>query len=91
VVISPPYKWQLRYNSSDIEVKNRIDDPVDPKILSELSKKFGEFRRAYEPEGMKVPEFDSFGPTVRTIRQFSAGCADLASLIRDFMMPNPDQ
>jgi len=90
VVISPPYKWQLRYNSSDVEVKERIHDPVDPKIVAELSKKFGEFRRAYEPDGMKIEEFDGFGPTVRTIRQFSASCHNLSSLIRDFMMPNPD-
>ncbi|MEE9308974.1 MAG: transaldolase, partial [Spirochaetia bacterium] len=46
VVISPPYKWQLRYNATDVEVKNRIDDPVDPKIVTELSKKFVDFRRA---------------------------------------------
>ncbi len=91
VVISPPYKWQLRYNASDVEVKNRIGDPVDPKIVAELSKKFKEFRRAYEENGMKPEEFDGFGATVRTLRQFTAGCQQLASLIRDFMMPNPDQ
>jgi transaldolase len=90
VVISPPYKWQLRYNASDVEVKDRIDDPVDPNIVAELSKKLSEFRRAYEPDGMKIEEFDDFGPTVRTLRQFTVGCHDLASLIRDFIMPNPD-
>jgi transaldolase len=89
VVISPPYKWQLRYNASDVEVKNRIDDPVDPKIVAELSKKFVDFRRAYEENGLKPEEFDGFGPTVRTLRQFTAGCHQLAGLIRDFMMPNP--
>lgn len=73
-----------------MEVKNRIEDPVDPKIVAELEKKFSEFRRVYEPDGMTVEEFDGFEPTVRTIRQFAAGCHDLASLIRDFMMPNPD-
>ncbi|MEE9308975.1 MAG: hypothetical protein V3V57_15760 [Spirochaetia bacterium] len=39
---------------------------------------------------MKPEEFDGFGPTVRTLRQFTAGCHQLAGLIRDFMMPNPD-
>ncbi len=90
VVISPPYKWQLRYNASDIEVKNRIDDPVDPKIVAELSKKFTDFNRAYEVDGMKVEEFDGFGPTVRTLRQFIGGGHKLSALIRDFMLPNPD-
>jgi hypothetical protein len=40
VVISPPYAWQVRYNASDIRVVPRIDKPVDPKIVDELSKKF---------------------------------------------------
>src|SRR4029077_1623878 len=38
VVISPPYAWQLRFNASDVEVRNRIDDPVDPEIEKELSR-----------------------------------------------------
>src|SRR6202140_744089 len=29
-VISPPAAWQRRFNASDIEVRPRIDDPVDP-------------------------------------------------------------
>src|SRR5216683_2773902 len=46
VVISPPYSWQVRFNASDIEVRNRIDDPVNPTIVDELSRKFADFRRA---------------------------------------------
>src|SRR6202163_1110474 len=33
VVISPPYSWQVRFNASDIEVRNRMDDPVNPQIV----------------------------------------------------------
>ncbi len=90
VVISPPYKWQKRYNASDVEVKSRIDDPVDPHILSELTGKFEDFRRAYEEDGMTIDEFDTFGATARTLRQFIGGCQQLSTLIRDFMIPNPD-
>src|SRR2546422_9146126 len=32
-VISPPYAWQLRLNASGIDVKPRIDDPVDPHVV----------------------------------------------------------
>jgi len=35
VVMPPPHKWQLRYNESDVEAKNRVDDPMDPKIVAE--------------------------------------------------------
>jgi transaldolase len=89
VVISPPHSWQVRFNASGIPVENRIDNPVDPKIVDTLSK-FADFRRAYEENGIPVPEFDSYGATVRTLRQFCAACSELNALIRDFMLPNPD-
>jgi transaldolase len=90
VVISPPYKWQMRYNASDVEVVPRMDKPVDPEIISELENKFVDFRRAYKEDGMTIEEFDTFGATARTLRQFTNGCHDLSNLIRDFMIPNPD-
>jgi transaldolase len=90
VVISPPYSWQVRFNASDVEVRNRINEPVDSKITDDLSRKFSDFRRASTEGGIAVEEFDSFGATRRTLRQFIAACADLDSLVRDFLLPNPD-
>jgi transaldolase len=90
IVISPPYSWQVRFNASDIEVRPRIDEPVNPKFVEELSRKFGDFRRASSEGGIAIEEFDSFGPTRRTLRQFISACHDLDALVRDFMLPNPD-
>ncbi len=90
VVISPPYSWQVRFNASDIEVRSRIDKPVDPQIIEELSKKFADFRRAYTEGGISMEDFDSFGPSRRTLRQFIAACHDLDGLVRDILLPNPD-
>jgi transaldolase len=90
VVISPPCAWQKRYNASDIEVIPRIDTPVDSRIVEDLLRRFRDFRRAWDEDGLTVDEFDSYGPTVRTLRQFSGACTDLAVLIRDIMLPNPD-
>jgi len=90
IVISPPYSWQLRFNASDIEVSRRIDNPVDQRIVEELRKKFTDFRRAYNEKGLSVEEFEAFGPSRRTLRQFIAACHDLDALVRDFMIPNPD-
>jgi transaldolase len=59
VVISPPYKWQLRYNASDVEVTPRIDKPVDPRIVEALLRNFADFRRAYAEDGLAVDEFDA--------------------------------
>jgi transaldolase len=90
VVISPPCAWQKRYNASDIPVVSRIDTPVDPRVVDELLRKFPDFRRAYTEGGLTVDEFDGFGSTRRTLRQFIGACTDLAALIRDVMIPNPD-
>jgi transaldolase len=90
VVISPPHAWQVRFNASGIEVKPRMDNPVDSKIVDELNRKFPDFRRAFNEDGLTAEEFDSFGATRRTLRQFIAACADLNAIIRDVMIPNPD-
>jgi len=39
---------------------------------------------------MRVEEFDDFGPTRRTIRQFSKATDDIITLVRDILIPNPD-
>lgn len=90
VVISPPYAWQQRFNASDVQVRNRIQNPVDTTIVAELVKKFPDFKRAYYEDGLSIEEFDSFPPTRRTLRQFTAACSELDALVRDFLLPNPD-
>jgi transaldolase len=90
VVVTIPYKWQQRFNASDIEVKPRMDTPVDPKIVADLHRRFTEFRKAYEPDGLKVDEFDDYGATRRTLRQFLGGNHDLFKMVRDLVLPNPD-
>jgi transaldolase len=90
VVISPPCAWQRRYNASDIEVVERINTPVDPKIVDTLLRKFPDFVRAYSENGLTLEEFDTFGSTRRTLRQFIAACAEMSSIVRDIILPNPD-
>lgn len=85
-----PYEWQRLFNASDIEVKDRFSDPVAPQIVDTLYTKFADFRRAYDADGMTVAEFDSFGPTVRTLRAFISSYHELVAVVRDFMLPNPD-
>jgi transaldolase len=91
LVVSPPCKWQKRFNGSDVTVENRISRPVDPKIVAELLKKFSDFGRAYNEDGLAVSDFDTFGPTARTLRQFVEACHELDAQIREFMIPNPDK
>lgn len=90
IVLTIPYDWQLKINASDIEVKERMSDPVDPKIIDEMMNKIPDFRRAYEPDGMTIDEFDTYGATVRTLRGFVSSYHELQGVVREFMIPNPD-
>lgn len=91
IVISPPHKWQVRFNASNIEVVPRIENPVDPTIVNTLLDNFDDFRRAYTEDGLTLDEFDTFPATRRTLRQFISACHQLNAQIRDAMIPNPDE
>ena len=91
IVQSIPYEWQLLFNGSDVEVKKRMQDPVDPAMVGELYRKFADFRRAYDENGMAVEEFDRFGATLRTLRTFIGSYMELVACVRDFMLPDPDK
>ena len=56
VVITLPSAWQKRFNASDVEVRPRMDDPVDPAIVRELAAHYDDFRRAYEPGALSVDD-----------------------------------
>lgn len=90
IVISPPHSWQVRINASDIPVEDRVGRPVRPEILSDLQRRFPEFRKAYDEDGLSLSELGSYGATLRTLRQFEKATADLAAVVRDVMTPDPD-
>ena len=91
VVISPPFDWQVRLNASGIEPVARIDEPVAKDVVDTLYEKFPDFRRAYDPDGMTPGEFQDFGATRKTLRQFLGACADLEALVRDVLLPDPEK
>lgn len=90
VVLTLPSAWQKRFNASSIEVRPRMDDPVDPAIVDELAARFPDFVRAYAPDGLGIDEFDAFPPTVRTLRAFVASYHDLLHAVSEALLPNPD-
>ena len=90
VIHTIPFKWQIRYNGSDMPIKETTTIPPDPEMIKVLKEKFEDFVKAFEPDGMKPEEFDMFGPTRRTLRQFIGGYESLLAIIRDLMIPNPD-
>jgi transaldolase len=89
-VVTLPSTWQKRFNASDVEVRPRMSEPVDPAIVAELAGHFPDFVRAYEPDGLTIDEFDSFPPSVRTLRQFIASYHELLHAVNEALLPNPD-
>ena len=69
---------------------SRCTNQLIARIVDRAHRLFADFRRAYEPDGLSPAEFDDFGPTRRTIRQFSAACHDLERLVRDVVVADPE-
>ncbi len=69
LIMSVHPKQQYPFLSLDIPREARIDVPVDANVLERLSS-IQEFRKAYEPEGLGLHEFLSYGATQCTISQF---------------------
>jgi transaldolase len=91
VVVSPPYAWQTRLNVSGIEPEHRIDIPVAPRIVESLYANLPAFRQAYDEDGLAPEEFDAYGATRRTLRQFLAANNELEGIVRDVLVPDPDR
>lgn len=89
VVLSPPFAWQERFENSGVIPESRMDVPVAQHIVDTLHEQMPEFRKAYDVDGMSVAEFDEFGPTRKTLRQFLQADADLDALVRDVIVPAP--
>jgi transaldolase len=90
-ILTIPSKWQKLFNASEVEVKERMQDPVDQDIIDELYERIPDFQRAYDVDGMTPEEFDSYGATVRTLRGFIGSYHELIRVIREeYMLPNPD-
>jgi transaldolase len=90
VIITMPASWQRRFNASSVEVRPRMDDPIDPQVLDELRRHFPDFARAYEPDGLTPDDFDTFGPSARTLRAFIGSYHELLHQVGDALVPNPD-
>lgn len=88
VVISPPFAWQETFQASGHDPLPRMDQSVDPQIIEALQT-IPDFVRAYEPDGMCTADFDSFGATRKTLRQFLGADEELDHLVRDVLVPAP--
>src|SRR5258706_6229272 len=56
VILTMPHSWQVRFNGSGIAPESRIDEPVDPALIADLSMRIPDFVQAYEPDGLSIAE-----------------------------------
>lgn len=85
-----PAAWQRLFNASSVEVRDRWHDPVPQVYVDELMERAPEFAKAYQPDGLSITEFDTYGATMRTLRAFVASYWELVGVIDGLMMPDPD-
>ena len=88
IVLSPPFAWQEKFQASGHDPLPRIDEPIDASILTALHA-IPDFVRAYEVDGMTPAEFDDFGATRTTLRQFLEADEALDQIVRDVIVPAP--
>ncbi|MGL5956868.1 MAG: transaldolase family protein [Brevinema sp.] len=82
-----PYKWQIYYNNSNMKITDSMSKSIPTHILDSLLQ-FEEFGKAYYEDGLTIEEFDTYGATLRTLKQFSEGYDELLGIIRPFLIPN---
>ena len=72
MTIHPNYQKQVSeaFAQGKIKTEKRIDAPVDQAAIDRVLKALPEFSKAYEPDGMKPDEFDSYGGVVMTLDNF---------------------
>ena len=70
LVMSIHPSFQGNFVSKDFPREERIGNPVPVEAIGRLCT-MPEFVRSYEPEGMTPREFIGFGPTQRTLSQFT--------------------
>ena len=91
LLLTIPPAWQRSLNASGLAVARRLDEPVDPAVITELTERSPEFRLAYEPDGLAVADLETYGAYRRTMRQFLTAFADLQAEVRDALIPDPDR
>ncbi|WP_240915978.1 transaldolase family protein [Erysipelothrix sp. HDW6C] len=85
MILTIPYKWQVRYNNSNVAIEENIHKHIPQPMLDELLT-LPDFKKAYEVDGMTVDEFAHFGPFKATMHQFLSGYDELVRIIRDIQI-----
>ena len=72
MTIHPKIQEEVMKADTEGTIKRRmaIDDPVDTDSIARVARALPEFNQAFDPEGLRPEEFDTFGATVMTLDAF---------------------
>ncbi len=80
-----PYKWWKQFNAAGMVPAVTITERVPEMLLQALTDHFADFRTAYDEDGLQPGEFETYGASVHTLKQFLAGYQKLLELVRERM------
>ena len=83
LVITIPPKTQDEFNASGVSVTPRIAVTPPAAVVETLSEFFPDFRRAYGSDPMEPEEFEHYGASQKTLRQFNQGYDNLLAFVAD--------
>lgn len=88
LIMTIPYKWQVRFDRCDVPVEDNMSRPVPPELLDRLLS-LPPFRQAWEEEAIAPEAFEQFGPVVQTLRYFQSSYDRAVAKMRTAMLPDP--
>ena len=87
MIATLPPEWQVFINATGETINPDAINAREPEDkIARIRKHFPDFIKAYEEDGMKIEEFDEFGSSRKTLRQFIGGYEDLLRFVRDCML-----
>ena len=79
------YGWQKKLEHCNVEVADRMADPVPERWMAQLSG-MKEFQKSFDEHGQRPEEFMKYGGAQDVLRTFISGYEDLVKQIREYMI-----
>lgn len=79
------YDWQKRLERCNVEVKDRMKEPVPAYWMEQLNT-LEEFQKSFQEQGQKPEAFMAYGGAQNTLSTFISGYEDLVKQIRSYMI-----
>lgn len=88
VIMTIPTKWQKRFETCDVEIKDYMSIPVADDKLQQLMK-LPPFVKAYTEGSLTLDDFNAFPPVTLTVHYFTEEYDKAVKKVRNIMLPKP--